>query len=355
MKILYGVQGTGNGHISRACAMAKAFQDYPEIEVTWLMSGRDKALGCGNIEEFLWREGLTFVVDSGKINIFKTLKKLNYKQFKTDIKNLDLSPYDLIVSDYEPVISHAAKKQGTPVIGIGHQYAFNYKIPQRGENFVSKLIMQKFAPVTQGVGLHWHHFDAPILPPILDIEIPETLPQIKDNKVIVYLPFESTKAILKVFSEIPEFEFYIYHPEFTDLDNKNIHTRKISREFKSDLLDARNVITNAGFELISECLQLGKSILVKPLHGQMEQLSNAHALEILGYAQAINSLDAAKIKSWLRAQNKLVKVIYPDVAVALTAWIANGTKTSIEELSEALWLEPLPEIQNDLSALPDAL
>lgn len=355
MKILYGVQGTGNGHISRACAMAKAFQDYPEIEVTWLMSGRDKALGCGNIENFLWREGLTFVVDAGKINIIKTLKKLNYKQFKTDIKNLNLSSYDLIVSDYEPVISHAAKKQGIPVIGIGHQYAFNYKIPQRGENFVSKLIMRNFAPVTQGVGLHWHHFDAPILPPILDIEIPETLPQIQDNKIIVYLPFESTQAILEVFSGIPEFEFYIYHPEFTDLDNNNIHTRKISREFKNDLLDARNVITNAGFELISECLQLGKSILVKPLHGQMEQLSNAHALEILGYAQAINSLDTTKIQSWLRAQNKLVKVIYPDVAAALTAWIANGTKTSIEELSEALWPEPKSGVQNDFSALPDSL
>lgn len=355
MKILYGVQGTGNGHISRACAMAKAFQEYPEIEITWLMSGRDKALGCGNIKDFMWREGLTFSVDAGKINIFKTLKNLNYKQFKLDINNLDLSPYDLIVSDFEPVISHAAKKKGIPIIGIGHQYAFNYNIPQRGANFISKLIMQRFAPVSQGVGLHWHHFNAPILPPILDIEIPEHLPKIKDNKVIVYLPFESTQTILNIFSRLPDFEFYIYHPEVSNFDKNNIHTRKISREFKNDLLDARNVITNAGFELISECLQLGKSILVKPLHGQMEQLSNAHALEILGYAQSISSLDFNKIKSWLAIQNSIIKVPYPDVAAALAAWIAKGTKTSIDALSKELWLEPETPVQNKASGLVDVL
>ena len=37
MKILYGVQGTGQGHISRARAMADAFRNL-DVEIDWLFS-----------------------------------------------------------------------------------------------------------------------------------------------------------------------------------------------------------------------------------------------------------------------------------------------------------------------------
>jgi len=40
-KILYGVQGTGQGHISRARGVAEALKDY-DVDVTWLFSGRPK-------------------------------------------------------------------------------------------------------------------------------------------------------------------------------------------------------------------------------------------------------------------------------------------------------------------------
>lgn len=39
MKILYGVQGTGNGHVTRPRIMAKAFADLG-VEVDWVFSGR---------------------------------------------------------------------------------------------------------------------------------------------------------------------------------------------------------------------------------------------------------------------------------------------------------------------------
>ncbi len=35
MKILYGVQGTGNGHIARARAMSKAFESH-DVQVDFL-------------------------------------------------------------------------------------------------------------------------------------------------------------------------------------------------------------------------------------------------------------------------------------------------------------------------------
>ena len=44
MRILYGVQGTGNGHISRARAMSKALAAYPDLKVTWLFRAAAKRI-----------------------------------------------------------------------------------------------------------------------------------------------------------------------------------------------------------------------------------------------------------------------------------------------------------------------
>lgn len=321
--------------------MAEAFRKYQDIEITWLLSGREKARGCGDIQNFLWREGITFVVKAGKINVVETLMNFNFSSFRQDVNELDLKPYDLIISDFEPVISHAAKKQNLPVVGIGHQYAFNYDIPTKGANFISKSIMQRFAPVTLGVGLHWHHFGYPILPPIIDLVIPAIMPPVIQNKVLVYLPFESPAKIRELFSGMDNFEFYIYHPELKDTDEGNLHCRAISRtSFKDDLISSRHVITNGGFELISECLQIGKSILVKPLMGQMEQLSNAHALDKLGYAKILNKLEFNAIFNWLSQDNEIIQLSYPDVASKLAEWIAGGCQAGVETLAEELWQEP---------------
>ena len=50
-------------------------------------------------------------------------------------------------------------------------------------------------------------------------------------------------------------------------------------------------ITNAGFELASESLHLGKRLLVKPLAGQMEQAVNAMAIDILKLGMTMRILD----------------------------------------------------------------
>ncbi len=41
MNILYGIQGTGNGHVSRSRVMAKHFAERG-ANVTYLFSGREK-------------------------------------------------------------------------------------------------------------------------------------------------------------------------------------------------------------------------------------------------------------------------------------------------------------------------
>ncbi len=353
MKILYGVQATGNGHITRARAMNKALKQ-KGIDVDYLFSGREKQL-LFDMEEFghfRCCQGLTFATKAGSVQIFETMKKNNLMQLYRDIQSLDLDQYDLILTDFEPISAWAAKKQYKKSIALGHQYAFEHNIPKAGENFLTRFFMKHFAPATIKLGLHWHHFDQPILPPIAETH-PEPA-SIVSNKIVVYLGFENPEDTISFIEPFSHYQFYVYGNFSQQLVTDSSHLTHItlcplSREgFKADLANCNGVITNAGFELGSEAIHLGKKLLVKPLKGQMEQLSNAVALEKLGLGTSMTTLDFAVLKNWL-ANFEGKRITYPDVPAAIADWIVNGLEeddwVSNQTLATNLWNRvELPDI-----------
>ena len=159
MKILYGVQGTGQGHISRARAMAAALSSHP-VDVTWLFSGRprDGLFDMDIFGEFEYRRGLSFTTRAGRLRYWETAINNNLPQFLREARELDLSSYEVLVCDYEPVLARAAKRQGRKLVGIGHQYAFGPETPKAGATWLQQKIMRRFAPVTLPIGLHWHPY-----------------------------------------------------------------------------------------------------------------------------------------------------------------------------------------------------
>jgi uncharacterized protein (TIGR00661 family) len=340
MKILYGIQGTGNGHISRGRMMAKHFAE-KNIDVDYLFSGRqlDKYFDMEIFENFQLRRGMTFYSKSGRVSYPKTITSNNIFQFVREIYQLNVKPYDLIITDFEPVTAWAAKLRGIPTLGIGHQYAFRHNIPRAGENLIANLTIKNFAPAKESIGLHWSSFGKDILPPIIDNSICRWRDQsTSKKKIIVYLPFENQDFVQSLLQGIEGYCFYIYSPDLMDSDKGLIQLRKASHEgFKRDLTSAHGVICNAGFELISECLHLGLQIFTKPQAAQMEQQSNAAALEQLGYAHTTNVLTKAIIRRWLGALNMQDPIHYPDVADTLTDWIISNRSTAVSELAHELW------------------
>lgn len=336
MKILFGVQGTGNGHITRAIAITEALKHYDDIHVDMLISGRSPEPMELSVDNLQWRSGLTFITEAGKVKVIETATQNKILQLFRDIKALDLSSYDLIVSDYEPVVSWASKIRHRQLIGIGHQYSFYHTVPRRGDNPFNRFGMKWLAPADVRIGLHWHHFDQPILPPIVDVETNEER-QIQHNKVTVYLPFEDQEQVIALLRKCSDYEFYIYSPELTDRDEDHVHRRKTSRvTFKSDLTSSSAVIANSGFELISECLALGIKVFTKPLAGQIEQLSNAAALAELEYATVTDNLFLPSVEKWLKS-SRSVQVTYPNVQECLARWLASGARESVDELAEKMW------------------
>ena len=336
MKILMGVQATGNGHITRARAMSAAFSTRG-IDVDYVFSGRDpeQLFDMDMFGDYRCFNGLTFVTEAGSVKPLATVKKNSLRQLYRDICAIDLSAYDLVITDFEPITAWAAKRQKKMSIAIGHQNAFDYAIPKKGSNPAVQLFMNYFAPAKVRLGLHWHHFEQPILPPIADVKH-DSAKTIK-NKIVVYLGFEQKEQVIEWLRPFTDYEFYIYADFVCAEDQENLHLRPLSRDgFKEDLSTCNGVISNAGFELASEAIQLGKKILVKPLKGQMEQISNALALEKLSLGMEMTHLDSVVLRRWLDHFDGK-QVIYPDVVAAIADWIVQQEFNDVTPLVNSLW------------------
>jgi uncharacterized protein (TIGR00661 family) len=335
MRILYGVQGTGNGHISRCRLMAKALHA-KGVQVDYIFSGRD-ASAYFDMQEFgNYRalSGLSFATKAGSIDLWETVNRSQPLQLLSDIRRLPLDDYDAIISDFEPVTAWAAKRQNRSVLGISHQASFRYSVPQTGGNPVARFTMRNFAPVQQAVGLHWFHFGYPILPPII-----ESLKPDKDTgEILVYLPFESPHAIYELLSRFKSVRFICFHPDFSiPVEQNNLRFMPLGRDsFIQVLKSCDGVICNAGFELAAEALTLGKRLLLKPLQGQFEQASNGMTLELLGLAHVMQSLDPGLVRQWLNSENN-GQIVYPNVASAVAGWLASERAESVTSLAERLW------------------
>jgi uncharacterized protein (TIGR00661 family) len=268
--------------------------------------------------------------------MIRTALKLNLFQFYHDIFSYDASGFDLVVIDFEPVAARIARRNKIPSIGVGHQYAFLYDIPIKKADPFSMWVVKNFAPTDYSLGLHWHHFEKPILPPIIPADLKNDS-QIFLDKILVYLPFEMLDDIESLLKPFADHQFFIYCNVTSAQDDTNIHLRPFSRVgFLEDLKNCNGVISNAGFELLSEALYLGKKFLIKPLAGQMEQASNAYVISKLKLGMVMQKLNRDVVQQFLEAPPR-APTHYPDVARIVAEWIESGNWDDVEGLARSAW------------------
>jgi len=346
MRILVGVQGTGNGHISRCSALAEAFK-HTSATVDFLVSGRSRAalFDMEQFGDYQWREGLTFQVSRGRINIPQTLQQNQWRTFWQDTHALALHRYDLIVSDYEPVTAWAAKRQGRACIGIGRQFAFYHGCAQLPINLPQRAMLRAFAPVTQAVGMHWTPLGDAVLPPVIHQR--GGAGGWSERDYLVYLPFESLADIRRLLAPFSGYRFHIFHPQASRDQVGHLHYYAPSRaEFARVLSAATGVIANAGFETCCESLAQGKKLLVRPLAGQFEQGANARSLQQHGFAAVMKTLSRDALAAWL-VESKRIRCHWPNVAQTLANWLADGASIPIADVSAALWRQTEQPLNSD--------
>jgi uncharacterized protein (TIGR00661 family) len=134
MKILYGVQLTGNGHIRRSLHLIENLRA-KGYNVDILTSGAGSNLTI----EAKWKfTGLTLQYNNGSIDWIKTILKAKPIRLIKEIKS-KLEHYDLVISDFEPVSAYWAKLNGVKSISICNQNS----ITLTGNNFgISKWFIK---------------------------------------------------------------------------------------------------------------------------------------------------------------------------------------------------------------------
>ena len=107
MKILYAFQGTGNGHMARAQEIIPILKKYASVDT--LISGHQSQLKADFAIDFQYR-GISLLYNkTGGLSYRKTFSENKFIDAARTIRNLELSQYDLIINDYEPLTGWASK------------------------------------------------------------------------------------------------------------------------------------------------------------------------------------------------------------------------------------------------------
>lgn len=335
LRILYGIQCTGNGHLARARCMVPALRK-AGIEMRFLMSGgaENQFFSMDEFEGYEYRRGLTMTIVDGVVRPVRTLIDNNNLEFMRDVIRLDLSDVDLVISDFEPISAWAARLKGVPSIAISHQAAFRHDVPKVNGYLLSRLVMRYFAPCRTNLGVHWHHFNQPILPPIIEDHYATT---IDPKLILVYMGFESLDEVIALLAPFPQYDFQVFAKVKQVVRQGNITINPLSHTaFHRNLERCAGVICNTGFELSSECLQLGKKLLTKPLKGQYEQLCNAVGLQSLSRATVMEEFDQEALRAWLDL-GVHTPIQYPNVAEAIARWLVETPREDVDALVSGLW------------------
>ncbi|MEP6615662.1 MAG: glycosyltransferase family protein [Ginsengibacter sp.] len=304
MKILYAIQGTGNGHISRARDIVPILKERGDLDI--LISGTEDDVELPHPVKFRLK-GLSFVFGKkGGVDLLSTYKKSNLKQLFREIKNLPVEEYDIIINDFEPVSAWACRLKNKACIGLSHQLAvINKKSPKpSGNDFFGEAILKNYAPVTNAYGFHFKTYDDHIYTPVIRQQVRNAVIE-KNNHFTVYLPAYEDKIIIRILREIHKIQWVVFSKHSKKPYHKNnIHIRPINNdEFIKSLVGCSGILCGAGFETPAEALFLNKKLLVIPMKGQYEQQCNAAALKKMGIdvLKTLKSKQIEKIKSWVKS------------------------------------------------------
>ncbi len=309
--ILYGVNGEGSGHSTRAKEVILHLQEQGH---TVHVASSDR--GLRNLSEFFEVteiHGLRFAYVNNRVRYKRTMAAnlASAPKARKSIKKLRRKAeewaVDLICTDFEPLTCHVGHQLRLPIISIDNQHCLtnaevSYPKEFRADAAAAKLVTRFMTPKANAY-LAISFFQAPVrkkntflLPPILRREVFEAKATTGDH-ILVYVtsPSPELGELLKTVRS--RFVCYGFGREGQD---GNLLFRKPSWEaFLRDLAGCKAVIANTGFSLVSEALHLGKPYLGVPVKHQFEQVFNAYYLEQAGYGPFWRELNKERTESFL--------------------------------------------------------
>lgn len=313
-RILYGVCGEGMGHAIRSGVVIKHLLE--KNDVTTFAHGRAYHYLRKKFNNVYQIEGFNTVYESNKVNSTKTLLN-GIKDLPQDLMNNLTAMYDIaktfaphiIISDFEFYSNLLSKILRVPLISLDHTHVVTHcenKVPIKylKDKLKAEGVVRSFIQLPT-IYLITSFFYPPltnpervkIFPPILRKEIFELKPE-NEEHILVYQTSDSNLKLIELLKEF-DYNFIIYGFYKEEIDG-NLSFRNFNEVGFFDVLaSSKAVITNGGFNVISEAIYLNKPIFSMPVKKQFEQILNAIHLEKLGYGEFHDDPDKADLEKFL--------------------------------------------------------
>lgn len=342
MKILFAIQGTGNGHLSRARDVYPELCKYGEVDV--LISGIQADVEVPFPVKYK-KYGMSFIFGKkGGVDIWQTAKKLKLFRLIDDIQQFPIEDYDLVVNDFEPISAWACKLRHIPCVSLSHQCAVlneNAPRPEKSD-WKGRVVLKYYAPVTASYGFHYKSYADNIFTPVIRKQVRDAVVT-NNGHYTVYLPAYEDSVLIEHLSNFKNVNWEVFSKHNKEAyTHDNIHLRPINNDaFIESMASSTGVLCGAGFEGPAEALFLGKKVLAIPMQEQYEQQCNAAALEDLG-VPVIKSLSKKYydvIENWINSDQN-INVNYPDITAKVIGKMMSeqASRSRIMQKQEELML-----------------
>ena len=309
--ILYGVNGEGSGHSTRAREVISHLRAKGHsVHVASFDRGLRNLCDDFEVTEIY---GLRFAYVNNQVRYRKTMAKnlATVREAARSIKQLSSLVDDwkiqLVITDFEPVTCQVGHHKRLPIISIDNQHCLtntdlSYPKQYRRDAAVAKLVTRAMVPRADAY-LATSFFMPKVkkagtflFPPILRQEILQAK-SVAGDYALVYVT-SPAPALAKLLSGIRgKFVAYGFGREGTE---GNIVFKAPSLNgFLKDLTSCTAIIANAGFSLVTEALHLAKPYLAIPVKHQFEQIFNAYWLDKMGYGAYWEDLNKERVESFL--------------------------------------------------------
>ena len=309
--ILYGVNGEGSGHSTRAKEVISHLVERGHVvRVVSFDRGLRNLSESFDVNEIF---GFRFAYVNNRMRYRRTLAKNLLKAPRAGqsltrlLRQAEEWNIELVITDFEPLSCHVGHRRRLPVISVDNQHCLTnvaVSLPghYRRDAAAARLVTRLMTPRAQAY-LVTSFFSARIkkrntflFPPILRREVLAATPA-PGEYLLVYVTSPSPdleKLLRQVRASFVAYGFGIEGRQ------GNILFKKPEMEgFLSDLASCKGIVANAGFSLVSEALHLGKPYLAVPVKNQFEQIFNAYYLDKTGYGAWWKNLNKERIESFL--------------------------------------------------------
>ncbi len=294
-RILYGVHGTGKGHVTRALSLARGL---PKHKYLFVADGTAFNI-IKNEYPVIKILTSTTEIKGHKVNFSSTIKEnlVIFSQAKKSIDKIlnviDRFKPDIAITDYELFVPIAARKRKIPCLSLDHQHIItlaSYKFPKKEflNRFITATIIRAMFSYSSSY-IITSFFQLPLkyknnvrlLPPLIRKEVFDFIPS-NENHVLAYQGYSTNRSFFNFLKNTGR-QVYVYGFYSKKSMDNLIFKGYSEREFLKDLASCAYVICGGSHTLISEALFYGKPVMAYPIRNAFEQFLNAYFLEMCNY------------------------------------------------------------------------